>query len=227
MFSISYCTTCKNRTWQLKETLSDNLNSIRFEDNVDLLILDYHSDDDLYDFITSNFNDDITSGKLKYFKLINNVEYFDMSYAKNIIHSLSNSDVLFNLDADNFIGNTVAELRVLDESSILIPRMVSGTATGRCGRIGIHRKLFNHVNGYNETIKGLLDDDGDLIRRLLSMNIKLKQSDDLSIPISNTFEQKQVHTNPNKVSANHQIQNIHGVAVVKNINGDVIHTIIK
>lgn len=193
---ISYCVTCKNRLWQLKETLAVNLEVIRAVAGAEIVLLDYHSEDGLFDYIQSNFMDSIESQKLRYYRLKSKAPYFDMSYAKNVSHRLAGGDILFNLDADNFIGTTVPELLNLPVTHILVSKMIAGTDTGRCGRIGIHADMFHKLRGYNELIFGMANDDGDFVYRAMNNKMRLKQSQDLSIPIPNSLAEKYCCTDP-------------------------------
>ena len=231
MKSISFCTTCKGRLWQLEQTLIQNINIIENVENVDIILLDYHSEDGLKEYIFNNFYNHLRSGKLKYYSLLSKAEYFNMSYAKNIVHCLSNSDVLFNLDADNFIGSTVNELKELRVGDFLMPPYIPNTETGTCGRIGVPRETFHLLHGYNESILGMGNDDGDFIRRLLLNKNKPVRSKDINLPINNTIEDKLKYTNPLLDNDNNfkEVVNLsgYGVAIVRNYLGEIIHTGIK
>lgn len=177
---VSYCITCHNRLWQLRLTLPANLQHT--QSDVSITLLDYHSTDGLKEYI-SKYEKYIADNRLNYYKLVTPCSRFDMSYAKNVVHLLAKGKVLFNLDADNFIGITVSELRKLRTNQILLPKLVTGTATGRCGRIGYHKSTFIQLRGYEESIKGLSGDDTEFLRR--TNELDLIYSDDLSIPIPN------------------------------------------
>ena len=228
MQKISYCTTCKGRLWQLKDTLFDNINTIKQYDGVDIVLLNYHSDDGLDNYIFSNFQQYLKNQKLKYYRLISEAKYFDMSYAKNIAHCLASGQVLFNLDADNYIGSSLPELLNLPQNTILTPLGISNTGTSRYGRIGVNNGTFHALRGYNEAIKGLAGDDGDLIIRALKSGLKITQSQDKSIPIQNTEQDKQKYTDPASIGQQHRIGHLvnpggYGRARVLDINNNIIH----
>lgn len=191
MTTISYCTTCKDRLWQLEQTLPINI--LQTNENIDIVLLDYHSDDGLEKYIRSNYEEYLDDGRLKYFKLVTPMVGFDMAYAKQIVHLLSNNDVLFNLDADNHIGETVSELIELPLGKMLLPRLVKGTHTARCGRLGIHKTDYINVGGYDIDILGMKNDDGDLVHRAWLAGIRYVFSVDLSEPIPQSREQKFMH----------------------------------
>lgn len=209
---LSYCTTCKNRLWQLKQTLPSNI--MQTSKDVDIVLLDYNSDDGLQDYIVNNFADYLANGQLKYYQLESKRVGFDMAYAKNVVHKLATGKVLFNLDADNFIGTTVTELLTLPTNTILLPKMVANTGTGRCGRIGLHKSDFNRLCGYDENIVGMADDDGNLVRRAIAAGFDLFMSEDTSIPIPQTHKQKFKHVVPQLPQPN--------PTIVKDINGRLI-----
>lgn len=188
MKSINFCTTCKGRLWQLRQTLPVNIKLT--QKDVSIILLDYHSTDGLEEYITNNYNEYLIDGRLKYYKLHTNIYGFDMAYAKHIVHLLADGDVLFNLDADNYIGDTISELRKLRESNILIPRHIKNTATSRCGRLGYSRVNYLRVGGYDTKIDGIFNDDGNFVRRACRLRLKLQYSNDVSIPIQQTLKEK-------------------------------------
>ena len=188
MKTISYCTTCKGRLWQLKQTLPINIKQTNKK--CDLVLLDYHSEDGLQEYINSNYREYLDDGRLKYYKLLTPIDGFDMAFAKHIVHTLSHSDVLFNLDADNYIGSTLNELAALPLGKILIPKLVNGTHTARCGRIGFNRKDYLNVGGYDINLHGMTSDDSDIVHRAWLAGIRFIFSEDSSIPVSQSREDK-------------------------------------
>lgn len=223
MANISFCSTCKGRLWQLKETLPSNLAAIRDTDNIEIVLLDYHSNDGLKDYIFRSYAEELFLGKLKYFELITPKTYFDMSYAKNVAHCLATGSILFNLDADNLIGDTVRELSSLPHNSILIPRMATAPDLGRLGRIGIHADKFHLLRGYSEHIRGMGGDDADFIYRATLAGLKPQYSDDFSQAIPNSFEEKHLFVDPATIGKQRTYKSVnsrgYGNAVVKDHHG--------
>ena len=86
MKHISYCTTCKGRLWQLKQTLPTNIQSTNAE--IEIVLLDYHSQDGLQEYILKNYQEYLADGRLRYYQLVTDVKGFDMAYAKHIVHML-------------------------------------------------------------------------------------------------------------------------------------------
>lgn len=227
MIKISFCATCKNRLWQLVETMPSNMSAVLGADDVDMVLLNYHSDDQLDQYVLDCFSSELKSGKLKYFKLGTERQYFDMSYAKNVVHRLATGQVLFNLDADNYIGEIIPELRVLAVNELLLPLHVTGTDTARFGRIGLHKSAFHSLRGYNEKITGMGNDDSDLTSRAVSQGLKPVRSSDKSVPVPNSLHQKYLFSDPDRfnVYESHKIPvNLHGYgnAVVSDLQGNII-----
>lgn len=193
MNSVSYCVTCKGRLWQLKQTLPVNIDSLGEE--CDIIILDYHSEDETETYIKKNYSKYLESGVLKYYKMLTPVSGFDMAFAKHIVHLLSDNDVVFNLDADNYIGETLLELQSLKVGEVLLPKMLRNSSTSRSGRIGVHKKDYVKVDGYNLSIRGMSNDDGDFIRRLFLNKIKPIFSIDTTMPIQQTPLEKNKYKN--------------------------------
>lgn len=192
---ISFCTVCKGRLWQLRQTIFKNLSML--QDDCEMVLLDYQSDDGLEDFIRSNFSEELKSGKLKVFKLLHDYNYTS-SYAKNVVHRLATGDILFNLDGDNFIQEGLIEtLRNLPENTLLNAQGADVVKDiGSFGRLGYHKTMFDKLCGYNEDLVGMcLADDGDLCKRALLSGMRLKSILTPLDHIQNTDEDRHKYTN--------------------------------
>lgn len=207
MKSVSYCTTCKGRLWQLRQTLPINLQQT--SDTCELILLDYHSEDGLERYIKDNYEEYLQDGRLKYYKLVTVLGGFDMAFAKHLSHLLANHEVLFNLDSDNFIGDTLLELRDLSDAELLTSRIIKETKTARFGRIGMTKQTYTQLNGYDISIRGMAGDDSDMIKRALMNGLRLKVSVDESLPIPQSDQIKyQFNTQtPNKLPSTVQVVN--------------------
>lgn len=194
MKHISYCTTCKGRLWQLKQTLPINIKLAN--EDIEIVLLDYHSQDGLREYILENYQEYLADGRLRYYRLITDIKGFDMAYAKHIAHMLGEGRVLFNLDADNFIGASIPELMTLPPSSLLVANKIVGTATSRGGRIGMSKSDYVRIGGYNTAMLGMFGDDGELVGRCLKNGMSLKMSNDRSIPIQQDEDYKHIHVIP-------------------------------
>lgn len=200
---ISFCTTVKNRTWQLKQTLPSNIKYINSFPNTKILILNYNTEDDLTDYLFSNFKKELENGKIEYYILEDRLQGFDMSLAKNLIHLQAKEGVVFNLDADNFINDLlIHELKTLPDNTILLPKQSSEYShkhykdTGRCGRLGMSFSTYLAIGGYDESIKGLGADDGNIVMRGHAKGCRLQTSEELSLPIANEQEALEKNMHP-------------------------------
>ena len=145
--TISFCTTCRNRLWQLESTLEANLKII--ENNHEIVLVDYGSSDGLGVWIWNNFEDYIKLGKLKFFEVENDVKW-SMSKAKNLAHLLAGGEYLFNIDADNFV--TSRDLEAIKYSARNRHLSQQNTYTGTDGRIGISHDFYLKLGGYDESL---------------------------------------------------------------------------
>lgn len=191
MKTISFCTTCKGRLWQLEQTLVKNVSIL--DKGCELVILDYQSPDGLKEHLEENYKEYLEDGRIKYFKLLNNYN-FNCAYAKNVVHRLATGDVLFSLDADGFITESLkAELRNLSDNEILVPRYF-GNDEGTYGRLGYTKTRFNVMNGYSEFIVAMQDDDGNMRYRAIMAGVKSVHAKEKHVAIQNSTEQKLLYT---------------------------------
>lgn len=183
---ISYCTTCYKRLWQLKQTIEHNLAFTKV-DEVELCVLAYN-DDAVEPYLNKHYGEYIANGCLKVKTHHDNYKALDGSafscgYVKNLSHQMATGEVLFNLDADNFIANAHNYLVNLKENEVL---KNIALPDGRSGRIGVHKSLFKKVGGYKDSGRS---DDGDFILSCLKAGAKLKTMDCDLAPISNDKNQ--------------------------------------
>lgn len=182
---VSYCTTCKNRLWQLSKTIFFNMQKINLSDDAEMILIDYQSNDGLKEFIIKNFQKDLDSGKLKYFKAMHSHDYFYMSHAKNIAHCMATGEVLFNLDADNYIGIVHDELLLLKEKTLLVDGICK---EDRGGRIGVSKVDYMAMRGYSEILSNY--EDMDFVLRCKFNGYHIIKSKDQTLPIPNSREEK-------------------------------------
>ncbi len=187
--SISFCTTSRNRLWQLKQTLPGNLEVI--EDDQEIVLIDFGSKDGLSDWIWSNFKGYIDSNKLIFFEVKNEVRW-NVARAKNLAHRLGSGNYLFNLDADNHL--TTKDLQFIKEAAQLNLSSLQWSTIwgdGSFGRIGSPREVFHKIGGYDESLLATGGQDLDLINRLSAMQYKLmKLPPPNQVAVQNTKIQK-------------------------------------
>lgn len=171
---ISLCTVVSNRLWQLKRTLEHNLTFTK-SGQVELCIAVYNDDDGTAEYLDQHYADYLKDGRLKYVTFRDlyvpiDGSSFACGHAKKYSHSIGDGDILFNLDADNFMDNeTLRKLRGLRATEILILDPRTMLRDGRAGRIGLHRKLYHSLGGYLDKGRG---DDIDLVFRATMMGCR-------------------------------------------------------
>jgi glycosyltransferase involved in cell wall biosynthesis len=184
---ISLCTTCMGRAHHLKQTLPRNLaDSVDWSrpNDVEFVVLDYSSPDDLAQWITSDpaLKPYLEAGILRFARSEGHTK-FRHSHAKNMAHALATGDFVCNVDADNFVGfGFVAYLRAVFRNrpnaivatNRLDSRLNLGVHKGSMGRIALSKANFDLLGGYDESarFKGWSGEDTDMVIRALRMFLR-------------------------------------------------------
>lgn len=160
MIRVNYCQTCHGRGWQLHKTLPHNL---RILNAYEQILIVFYDDLESYESITEMYHEHIADNFLSTI-FVKSDRPYNCSYVKNIAHFLSDSDVVFNLDADNFIDQDLQKaLANLDDNHIITPKYAINERDGKIGRIGITKNNFIKLGGYNTNIGS--HHDGEFIVR--------------------------------------------------------------
>lgn len=173
---IAFCITCKGRTQHLKVTLPKNLADNEDYKNCVFVILDYGSPDDLQQYLATEHQQSLNSGKIVVY-YYPTASQFRMAHAKNMAHRCGireGAEILVNLDADNFTGRHFAryinETLELRDEYLAIGKMIPGVMPrGITGRIIVHKDMFINVGGYDERFGDWSPDDKDFDWRLRRM----------------------------------------------------------
>ena len=181
--TLSFCITCKNRMWQIRQTLPQNLkDNISMKGQVNFVLVDFGSTDGLQEWIAENFEQEIEEGYLKYY-YTEELKDWHASIAKNTAHILSKSDVLVNLDCDNYTGKDGGKY-ILENMvkygihNTVIHQFGGNPFDGSYGRITLSRENFVSIGGYDESFEPMLYQDKDLLMRLMSAGIDYILLDD-------------------------------------------------
>jgi hypothetical protein len=170
---ISFCSQCKGRKHHLKKTLHHNLSCIEEYDECDFVLLDFDSPDGLEEWVKTNFKDYLESGKLKYHKVENQPHYFQ-SAVKNLSHHLSTGKNVINIDADNFMSISYVLIAIKEFKKYPNSTIVTETPNKKdydlFGRIGMSRKIFDLVKGYDECFEHWGGEDHDILRRIHNLS---------------------------------------------------------
>jgi len=148
--------------WNLK-------NNIKNMGEVEFVFLDCGGNEGLTEWIAENYRYELEKGFLSYYYC--DMKYWHSSIAKNTAHKLGRGEYLVNLDCDNFCGIRGGEW-VLKKiggsggSSDIIIHMHNGEkGSGTFGRIGISKRIFEEIGGYDESLMPMGYQDNDLIER--------------------------------------------------------------
>lgn len=172
--TLSFCITCKNRFYQIRETLRQNLddNAI-YRDIVDFILVDFGSSDGLKDWVASSFKEELETGYLKYY-YTDVLDSWHASIAKNTSHLLSRKDILVNLDCDNYTGirgSAFVIRHFMENANDIVLHQVLDSFNGSFGRISVRREYFLAIGGYNESFLPMGYEDVDFIERLKSIGL--------------------------------------------------------
>jgi hypothetical protein len=168
---ISFCSTCANRAYQLKQTFAANARLVSEHLNVEWVILNYSSNDDLDAFMASELA--ASSDRIRYARQLGERNWH-ASVAKNIAHRLARGQFLVNLDCDNFIGDAIGTIQTYLDQGIKLLHLWSGQYhDGTFGRIGMLSELFLELGGYDESFHPMGFQDGDLLRRAAAHGIPI------------------------------------------------------
>lgn len=199
--SLSFCITCKNRFYQIKQTLRKNLEDNREEkDLIEFILVDFGSTDGLQEWITENFMDEIEEGYLKYY-YSEQLPYWDASVAKNTSHILAENDIVVNLDCDNFTGRNgglfvIKNMIKYGLEKTIIHQFGNDYCYESYGRIALTKSNFLQLGGYDESFQPSGYQDKDLLLRAQLMGLNYINLSDVEYnkAISNTIEEKNVNT---------------------------------
>jgi len=163
---ISFCITCMNRLRHIKETLKKNIEDNNLIGDVEFVLLDYNSSDNMEEWVKNEMKAYIHTGVLVYYKTLT-PEYYHRSHSRNMVFRLANSKLLCNLDADNFLGEGFA-LEMIREFSIRDDIFYTSDCSSQdiFGRVIVCYNDFHSICGYNESLKGYGHEDVDLFSRL-------------------------------------------------------------
>ena len=161
-----------DRLSHLRESLPINLLNCRNYD-VEFIILNYNSKDDMNSWILENYKKDISSEIIKLYHT-KDPEYFHMSHSKNMASSLCGGDILVNLDVDNVLSDEFMEW-ILDkfESNMNYIIRSDPKYPGMGGKICVSKINHEKLGGYDETFIGWGFEDEDYINRGCDMGLEL------------------------------------------------------
>ena len=167
MWRISICTVCMGRTHDLRQTLIKNIKDNEDYPNVEFVVLNYNSRDDMHDFMQSKeVATFLKNGRVRYM-VTREPQFYQSSHSRNIAFRNSTGHIVTNVDADNFTG--VGFASYLSRLANVCPRraLFVRRKWRIHGRIGMFRDEFDHYGGYDEDLSGYGWEDYSLMGRVL------------------------------------------------------------
>ena len=163
-YSITFCTACMGRAHQIKETYIQNIEDNLPHGNVDFVLLNYNSPDDIDQWVSKNLKNYIDKKIVTYLKTSKPAKW-SMSITKNITGRHAKNDIICWLDADNFTGKFFTKYlrREFNKNRDIVCRVRGGR--GCSGRVSILKKYFEEIKGYDESFVGWGHDDTDFSER--------------------------------------------------------------
>jgi len=152
---ISFCTTCMDRLFHIKETYQKNLIRCESYPDAEFILLDYGGKDDLEKWVVENLSQYLESGRLRFLRT-EDPRYWVAAHAKNIAHRAATGDILCNLDSDitvpegfcAYVAKSFSERRIV---MAFRSEDIEGN-NGCAGFVAARSEDFYSVNGYDENI---------------------------------------------------------------------------
>jgi hypothetical protein len=215
-YKISFCIVCMNRLYQLKQTLPKNLNDNIGYDNLEFVLLDYNSQDDMQDWVYRNYKNEISVGRMVYYRTPDPIK-FCHSHSKNLAFKLATGDIVCNINADNYTGlgfaTFVNDCFKKNDAIILTcddfyktkknytpPRDVAG-------KVCVKKQDFLKIGGFDERMKDYGFEDCDFVNRAEMSGLKRQLIEDP------TFLNYLQHDNEVRFAFSDLIKKIHGIYV--------------
>jgi len=171
--SISIVTTCMDRCSCIKQTYKKNIDDSLSYPNVEFVLINYNSKDDLDGYVRNNLIGYIESGILNYYRT-NEPKYYSMCHSRNIGFTMAKGEIVCSVDADHYINKGFPE-RINSLANIFHEKTVFCKSKHKNrGRLCFRKKeFFEMLGGYDEAIKGYGFDDQDLLCRAARLGFKI------------------------------------------------------
>lgn len=188
-WKISFCIVCANRLHQLQATLLENIKQNEDYDELEFILLDYNSQDDMEKWAQGHLMEYISAGKLTYYRTTE-PEVFNHSHSKNVAFKLAQGEIVCNINADHYTGKGFASYinKKFNENNniVLTPIGFYEKETNyyapqdTFGRVCVRKSDFELIKGFDERMKQYGFEDYDLVDRLEMRGIRRIMIDDRS-----------------------------------------------
>lgn len=192
---ISFCIVCMNRLHHLEQTLLINILDNQDYPDLEFVLLDYNSSDELEKYVQTTLKEYIENGRLVYYKTPAPT-YFNRSHSRNLAFKLASGDLICNIDADNYTGKNFASYlneQFNKHENIFLTTIGQGFKIDVLGRICVRKVDFYKIRGYDEKMINYGFEDYDFANRLEIIGIKrqlFQKSDPFFNAIAHEQEQR-------------------------------------
>ena len=175
--TISFCTTCMNRLSDFQQTIFQNIEDNKFYPNLEFVLLDYSSGDELSQWVKDNLHHHMLSGRLNYYRTERHTHY-KPSHSRNVSFRLAQGEIIVNVDADNYVGIGFARhinlcMSTQDNHVMAIPENFLLPDSDKMllqGRFALYRQDLHFLGGFDEHLDdhgGYSNEDVDLVFRAM------------------------------------------------------------
>lgn len=172
-YMISLCTTCMNRAEDIKQTFLKNISdNMDYFPNVEFLLLDYNSKDDLEKWAKKNLRELISKKIVSYYKT-DEPTFYSMTHSRNLAFKLAKGVIINNVDADHFTNyGFCSRINLLANQFQEKVVFVKSRQKNR-GRLSFFKDEFLSLGGYDEGLEGYGFDDKDLLYRAVKSGFRV------------------------------------------------------
>jgi predicted glycosyltransferase involved in capsule biosynthesis len=160
----------------IKKTLIKNIEDNNNYPNLEFVLVNYNSPDDLHDWASQELKQYVDSGIVRYY-YTRDPQKFHASKAKNLSHRVATGEILVNLDADNFAGKDAAfylnHLAKGNDNCFFRLRGKGFRFHDTCGRIAVFKEQFLRLGGYDESMLPFQYEDKDFVNRLNAIGYRV------------------------------------------------------
>ena len=168
---ISLCIPCKNRTHDLKKTMPFIIEAARVSPPIEIMILDYNSDDNLADYANELKNEDLGKDNFISYAKFTGRKTYHIAHAYNLSVRCAVGEVIVILGTDIIIS--VDYLKFIREA-FEKEAVVWACPLDLKGIIAITKKEFNDTGGYDERFEFYGPEDKEFDLRLNRRGGKFK-----------------------------------------------------
>lgn len=170
-YKISICTNCMGYSKFIKEGYIKNIEDNIDYPNIEFVLLNYNSKDDLDEWTRKNLMSYIEKGIVNYYHTIEPI-YYSMTHSRNVQFKLAQGEIVTNVDSDHFVHKGFANrLNVLANNFPNKVIFMKSRQKNR-GRLGFYKREFYELGGYDENIKDYGFDDSDILYRANALGYK-------------------------------------------------------